>query len=822
MDFLVGPRWHARARGAVAAENEEPPSKRRRTSKSTSILQPVTRLVRGPLDTIGTLAESLGYNTHVPLSKVEEQRQVWLARLQQAESYDEWQTAAQKLDALDGADKWKTQDACDEYDVALVQSRLQNLESMRDNRDFTRLRFHTRTSLTRDLGGMGNVSLYKHTRVGTKALIERYIDTVLQTIDMVVEEAGGTLHARQVLEQMKLARQSFGRSALLLSGGGTLGMNHIGVVKALFEANLLPRIISGASAGSIVCAVLCTKTDAEIPDVLHEFCHGELDVFESPGEHILKKVTRFFTQGAIYDITNLRRVMENLIGTMTFQEAYNRTQRILNICVSNAGLYEMPRLLNYVTAPDVMIASAVAASCSVPSVFSAAGLEAKDPKTGRIKPFDDSSSKWIDGSVDNDLPMLRLAEMLNVNHFIVSQVNPHVVPFLAREEDEMGPDLYGSGAAALAPGPGWLNSMASLAKTEALHRVHLLAELGVFPNVMTKVRSVIGQRYVGDITIMPEISYAQFPNILSNPTEQFMVQALSNGERATWPKLSRIRNHLAVELQLDKAVRKMLSKVIFSQSQVDLRMNLFTRPVHTKLSERGRPRRSSRVSNRSATSTMRPRHAADQYRAHRTVKSMVERPFGVESLPAFSLKIAGPEGTDASSTDEAQSLCSTSPTPVEDDYDSSDDASVTSESPPSPSTRPWSSSRQILTTMSQPATPSVAFRTFMLDSPASTRTPPPKPSDLTMTPRPSTQRASSAELKYKRFLSGRLSPMASIRSQTGTPDPEEEPEETRPGMLRRRSKQGLDLAISGTRSMLRKRERRNSTGVPGLKPPDKR
>ena len=34
--------------------------------------------------------------------------------------------------------------------------------------------------------------------------------------------------------------------------------------------------------------------------------------------------------------------------------------------------------------------------------------------------------------------MTRLAEMFNVNHFIVSQVNPHVVPFLAKEEEIIG------------------------------------------------------------------------------------------------------------------------------------------------------------------------------------------------------------------------------------------------------------------------------------------------------------------------------------------------------------------------------------------------
>lgn len=62
-------------------------------------------------------------------------------------------------------------------------------------------------------------------------------------------------------------RHSLGRSALLLSGGITLGMYHLGVVKALHEEGLLPRVISGSSAGSIVAGIVGTKTDEELPAV---------------------------------------------------------------------------------------------------------------------------------------------------------------------------------------------------------------------------------------------------------------------------------------------------------------------------------------------------------------------------------------------------------------------------------------------------------------------------------------------------------------------------------------------------------------------------
>ena len=39
---------------------------------------------------------------------------------------------------------------------------------------------------------------------------------------------------------------------------------HIGVIKGLFHAGLLPRVVAGSSAGSIIAAFLGTNTDEEV------------------------------------------------------------------------------------------------------------------------------------------------------------------------------------------------------------------------------------------------------------------------------------------------------------------------------------------------------------------------------------------------------------------------------------------------------------------------------------------------------------------------------------------------------------------------------
>lgn len=500
----------------------------------------------------------------------------------QATSVLQWTTAAQELDLLEGNHLWKSEDTGVNgiYRPDVIRDRMRELDEARTDCDFRRMVHLVRTSLSRDLGNMGDIDLYRHTYIGTKDLIEQYVQSALATIQALVEKSGypgalpKDLDHNDVLEAFLQARQSFGRSALLLSGGGTFGMMHAGVLKAMHEANILPRIISGASAGSIVCAVFCTTTADQVPEVIKQFPYGDLAVFEEEEkeESVLTHVKRLFTEGSWSDIKHLTRVMRGLLGDITFQEAYNRTRKICNISVSTESIYELPRLLNYITAPNVMIWSAVAASCSVPFVFSAAPLLVKDPQTGEYMPWNLTPQRWVDGSVDNDLPMTRLAEMFNVNHFIVSQVNPHVVPFLAKD-DRLYPerDDSRSGLFSASHNSTTATKLTTLAKDEVLHRLQFLAELGIFPTTVTKLRSVLSQKYSGDITILPEPNVQDLTRVLKNPTVDFMERAALAGERATWPKLSRIRDRCAVELAIDQSIQILRARCLFSQSQVNLR-----------------------------------------------------------------------------------------------------------------------------------------------------------------------------------------------------------------------------------------------------------
>jgi TAG lipase/steryl ester hydrolase/phospholipase A2/LPA acyltransferase len=742
----------------------------------------------------------------------------------QATSHDEWIAAATELDALEGHDAWKHQNESQEYDAALVLARLQELDDARTSCNVRRMLFLVRTTLCRDLGGMGGLRLYKHSHIGTKKLVERYIDSVEKTLEALVDVSAKQgdqclIEPARLVQQLKCTRQSFGRSALLMSGGGTFGMNHIGVVKCLWDAHLLPRIISGASAGSIVCAVLGSKTDEEIPDVMHQFCHGPLDVFEKSGESegLLSKLVRMFKTGGLFDIAHLRRVMRGLLGDMTFMEAYNRTRRILNIPVSTSSHFELPRLLNYITAPHVIIWSAVCTSCSVPLVYKKASLLAKDLKTGMEVPWDPNpDATWIDGSVDNDLPMTRLAEMFDVNHFIVSQVNPHVVPFLVKEEEMIAAKALQS--VAFSAGPSWMGSMMSLVKGEALFRLQVLVDQGVVPSVVTKLRSVLSQRYSGDINIFPQISLVDFPRVLTNPTPEYMEGCMLTGQRATWPRLSRIQNHVAIELALDATIQKLRARLVFDALPGALRLNTSGRPSSQgyDLSQAQRSKSSYKITRfdprtelpspvlqRSAPTspflsraTLRTAHQPafgmrDQPPSHKRLKTTQE----VVRALALDTVVCPINADDSSDRDYF----------ADPDSDSTDAVSspspVTSPSIQDPTLWPVSSCDSPRKASSQQVTSAAATAANTSSSPTQSDRRLGKILNLTMTST-STLPPSSPEQRYKQLFHPSVSPSTGLDA-TGKLDQEKRNRSSGHGSD---PPVGLSLDLSGTRGMLLRRK----------------
>lgn len=457
-----------------------------------------------------------------------------LRDLDNAQTYAEWREIALDLDRLEGADAWKQDEASDDYDHFLIRERLVEMRRLRGAGDVLRLVHALHEGLHGNLANITSTRLYVYARVGTKKLIEEYLAEVVRCLDYLCAGDFPQFSEDDKIVFFKRTGTSFGRSALLLSGGATLGMFHLGVIKALFEQRLLPRVISGSSAGAIIASMAGTRTDAQLPAM---FDHESLDL-QAFRRVNLRSVLE---NGGLMSPEQLQLCIAKNIGGETFTEAFERTRRIIGVTVSAAEKHQQGRLLNYLTAPNVLVGSAVLASCAVPGVFPAVQLAARDfgGETVAYMP----SKSWIDGTVYSDLPMLRLARLHNVNHYIVSQTNPHVVPFM-RDELNHRRGLFPLIRELVISG---------LRGTLKLARAHL--DESPARRVADQLNAIIAQRYSGDINIVPRHTPRQLMRMFSNLDSRELARFIREGERATWPRIDRIQNQTIISRAFEDCLK---------------------------------------------------------------------------------------------------------------------------------------------------------------------------------------------------------------------------------------------------------------------------
>lgn len=469
-------------------------------------------------------------------------RKFWRNMMRTALTYEEWAHAAKMLDK-----ETPKMNESDLYDEELVRNKLQELRHRRQEGSLRDIIFFMRADLIRNLGNMCNPELHKG-RLHVPKRIKEYIDEVSTQLRMVCDFDSEELLLEEKLAFMHETRHAFGRTALLLSGGASLGAFHVGVVKTLVEHKLLPRIIAGSSVGSIMCSVVATRSWPELQSFFEDSWHS-LQFFDTMGG-IFTVVKRVMTRGALHEIRQLQKMLRHLTSNLTFQEAYDMTGRILGITVCSPRKHEPPRCLNYLTSPHVVIWSAVTASCAFPGLFEAQELMAKD-RSGEIVPYHPpfhlgpeqasgtTARRWRDGSLEIDLPMMQLKELFNVNHFIVSQANPHISPLLRLKEFVRA---YGGNFAA---------KLAHLAEMEVKHRCNQILELG-FP--LGGLARLFAQDWEGDVTVVMPATLAQYSKILQNPSYLELQKAANQGRRCTWEKLSAIKANCGIELALDECV----------------------------------------------------------------------------------------------------------------------------------------------------------------------------------------------------------------------------------------------------------------------------
>ncbi|MDK8464314.1 DUF3336 domain-containing protein [Marinobacter sp. SS13-12] len=474
--------------------------------------------------------------------------------LAEAPNYEVWKAAALELDFLEGNAEWKEDFASDLYHYELIYDRLSNLRSYRQQNDFERLKRALREGLHHDLGNMGNTALYTRSHVGTKHLIEEYITQVCESLDFLCDTRVPGFPVADKLQFFRDTLTSYGRPALLLSGGATLGMFHFGVIKALWEKGLLPQVIAGSSIGAIIAGILGVHSDPEVPEML------------VPENHDLKawKWRGLFSAirgDGLMDQEQLKTCLRANIGEYTFEEAFQKSGRSINVSVSPVQTHQKARLLCGYTSPYLLVWSAVLASAAVPGIFPPVPLMKKDIE-GNILPYM-SRLKFVDGSVVSDLPIERLMHLYDVNFTIVSQTNPHVVPFLHRRGRDEKVSLASLPMHLLKSeiqfhGQGIFDYLRKRVQPEILRQLS------------GQMHTIMGQRYSGDVTISPSYRLKDYRRMLANPDPAWVREMILQGERATWPKISMIRSHARISKTLERCIHRL--KMEQRRSTAELRL----------------------------------------------------------------------------------------------------------------------------------------------------------------------------------------------------------------------------------------------------------
>jgi NTE family protein len=165
---------------------------------------------------------------------------------------------------------------------------------------------------------------------------------------------------------------------LVLSGGGSRGFGHLGVLKALEELKIKPDIISGASAGSLIGAMYAA---GHTPDEISAL--------------ILKKgiagnVKLAFNKMGIFSLEKVEKLIQEFIPENSFEKLK------IPLIVATTDI-RRGELVYFSTGHN--LAKVITASCAIPGIFSPVIIDGKS---------------YIDGGVLNNMPIEPIEDLVDL------------------------------------------------------------------------------------------------------------------------------------------------------------------------------------------------------------------------------------------------------------------------------------------------------------------------------------------------------------------------------------------------------------------------
>ena len=175
------------------------------------------------------------------------------------------------------------------------------------------------------------------------------------------------------------------KTGLVLSGGGTRGFAHLGVIAALLEKGIKPDVISGTSAGAIAGAFIASgKTPKEIRDLLKKGSFFKYTKLQIPKDGLMK-------------LDGLKELFQKEIKAKKLEDL----DIPLYVTVSNLNTGDV-EYHNTGTLDEMVLASA-----SIPILFSPVNID---------------GNRYVDGGLLDNIPIEPIKS--DCEQIIVSNISP--------------------------------------------------------------------------------------------------------------------------------------------------------------------------------------------------------------------------------------------------------------------------------------------------------------------------------------------------------------------------------------------------------------
>lgn len=183
----------------------------------------------------------------------------------------------------------------------------------------------------------------------------------------------------QWLRRLGSKRRS--RTAFVLSGGGPYGAMQVGALRALLEADIVPDLIVGTSAGSLNGAFLAVEPSVAGVTRLEWIWRNLTDEDLFPGARYRASWARFLMKGnRVFENAGIRKMIESRLGSMTFEDAkVPFTVIATELLTGEERRFDSGPLLE-----------PLLASTAMPAIFPPVRIDGRD---------------YIDGGVSNQVPI---------------------------------------------------------------------------------------------------------------------------------------------------------------------------------------------------------------------------------------------------------------------------------------------------------------------------------------------------------------------------------------------------------------------------------